>query len=176
VAVLDIICCLVIGFGAFKGYKKGILIEILVLLSISIAVILGFKLLGFSSVFIKDLLGSESLLFIAPYLSFAVVFFPSLYVFKYFSFQLKKSIKLSFLGSFDAILGAILGMFTHLLILSLGFWLIEKMGITFPEKWANDVQLYPYCKAFGPELVEKVSNFLPGKINWMEYLEKLKQI
>ena len=87
---------------------------------------------------------------------------------------MKKAIRITFLGTLDGAMGAILGGLTMLFSLSIIFWLISHLSIKLPENWLKDAHLYTFTKEFGPNLVSKVLNIIPFGDNWIEKIEEIK--
>lgn len=173
-AIFDLIFLICIGLGIFKGYKKGLLIEVLSLGAFVLSIFIGFKLLGLSSQYLQKFLGLETLKFLSPYLSFLVVFFPSLFLLKKASIMMRSAIRLTFLGSFDRILGAVLGGFTAMFLSSLLLWIVLKLGITIPETWLKETKLFAYAKSFALDIISKIMAIMPAGGNWMDKIELLK--
>jgi membrane protein required for colicin V production len=173
-AIIDVIILIPILLGILKGYKKGLMIEVFTLAALGVSILLGFKLLGITSGFLNSFLGDKGLHFLSPYLSFLSIFIPSFFLLKKAGWLMKKAIRLTFLGTFDGALGALLGAFTVLFSLSIVFWLLDHMGITIPKTWLNNPILYDFTKNFGPNLISKILNIIPFGDNWIEKIENLK--
>lgn len=169
-STLDILMLIPIGLGAFNGYKKGLLIEIFGIIAFVLAIIIGFKFLYLGAGFVEDVLGTDKLKWLSPYLSFFVVFLPSLFLIRQVGLLMKKAIRLTFLGILDGVFGAILGALTATFGLSIFLWIIVKIGIDLPTE---DSKLFEFVSEFAPKVVAIVSDILPGG-NWLEYLEDLK--
>jgi membrane protein required for colicin V production len=86
---------------------------------------------------------------------------------------MRKAVRLTFLGTLDGLLGAFLGGFTALFGVSVFLWLLSKTGIALPHKWIVDNQYFDFAKTFAPNIISKVSDWIPGG-NWVEYLGDLK--
>ena len=170
---LDILLLIPIGIGAFAGYKKGLLIEIFGIVSFIAAIVLGFKFLSFGASLVEDFIGKETLSWISPYLSFFIVFLPSLFIFRKVGFLMKKAIRLTFLGILDGIFGATLGAITAAFGVSILLWIAEKVGIKVPDDLLIDSKIYEFVKDFAPKVIRLISNLLPGG-NWLEYLESIR--
>lgn len=173
-ATIDLVLLVPILIGAFQGYRKGLLIEILGVLAFIAAVVIGFKFLSLGSSFLESVLGKDTLHFISPYLSFFIIFIPAIFLFRKVSAMLRKAVRLTFLGVLDGILGAVLGGVTAMFGISLLIWIAGKIGITFPETSIAQSQFYPYVSSFAPDIISKISDLLPGG-NWLEYLKGLKE-
>ena len=88
---------------------------------------------------------------------------------------MRKSLRMTFLGTLDGLLGALLGGFTALFGLSIFLWLISKTGFSFPAEWLKDNQFYVFTQEFAPKTISKVLDWIPYGGNWVEYLDVLKE-
>lgn len=171
--VFDIFLLIPIALGAFNGYKKGLLIEIFGIAAFVAAIIIGFKFLYLGAGIVEDIMGADRLKWLSPYLSFFVVFLPSLFLIRQIGLLMKKAIRITFLGVLDGLFGAVLGAVTAAFGISIFIWIIEKVGIRIPESTLAESKLYDFVKGFAPRIISLISNWLPGG-NWIEYLEELK--
>lgn len=171
--VFDIFLLIPIALGAFNGYRKGLLIEIFGIAAFVAAIIIGFKFLYLGAGIVEDIMGADRLKWLSPYLSFFVVFLPSLFLIRQIGLLMKKAIRITFLGVLDGLFGAVLGAVTAAFGISIFIWIIEKVGIRIPESTLAESKLYDFVKGFAPRIISLISNWLPGG-NWIEYLEELK--
>jgi membrane protein required for colicin V production len=172
-AMIDLILVVPVLIGAFNGYKKGLLMEIFGIAAFVVAIVIGFKFLSFGADFLENIFGKENLVAISPYLSFFVVFLPTIFLLRKAGWLMRKAVRLTFLGTLDGLLGAFLGGFTALFGISVFLWIFSKTGIELPPKWMVDNQYYDFVKTFAPNMISKISDLIPGG-NWVEYLGNLK--
>ena len=172
-ATLDLILAIPIVIGAFNGYKKGLLIEIFGIAAFVAAIVIGFKFLSFGSYFIEQFIGKESLASISPYLSFFIIFIPTIFLIRKVGWLLRKAVRLTFLGTLDGLLGAFLGGFMALLGVSIFLWLLSKTGISIPVSYLKDAQYYIYVRDFAPNMLSSLLQKIPGG-NWIVYMSDLK--
>ena len=143
---LDIIIVGLIGFGMYRGAKKGVVKRATMLLSIAISVFLGFRLRSIAKTLYLDYLQLSMPGEIAEALSFATVFVVAYIVVStilgYVTTGLKKvNIKI------DDALGALFGGIVATLILSVGLVLLSY--VNFPSSAnAQGSFLYPPVKNF----------------------------
>jgi membrane protein required for colicin V production len=169
-STFDILMLIPMGIGAFNGYRKGLLIEIFGIVAFILAIIIGFKFLYLGAGLVEDVLGTDKLKWLSPYMSFFVVFLPALFLIRQVGLLMKKAIRLTFLGILDGAFGAVLGALTATFGLSVFLWIILKIGIDLPTE---DSKLFEFVSGFAPKVIAFISDFLPGG-NWLEYLEELK--
>lgn len=157
---IDIILSLLILLGAYFGYKKGLLIEILTFFAFIIAIISAFKLmhLGVSFLSSDDSSQSDGLI---PYVAFVIIFVLVFLCIFLLSKLLKKLIDFSILGSFDSWAGAVLGACKMAFGISLFLWLTYHAKISFPENVVSDAVIYPQLISFAPNVVTWVSHIIP---------------
>jgi membrane protein required for colicin V production len=173
-AKIDLILLIPILLGAFNGYKKGLLMEIVGISSFVIAIVLGFKFLSIGASLLEGFLGASTIKSISPYLSFIVIFFPAIFIIRKLGMLMRKTLRLTFLGTLDGVLGALLGGLTGLFGISILLWVVLKTGISLPQEWLKEAQLFDFVKDFAPNTISKISEFIPGG-NWVEYLVTLKE-
>ncbi|MCD8538340.1 MAG: CvpA family protein [Leadbetterella sp.] len=173
-SAFDLFLLIPIAIGAFNGYRKGLLIEIFGIAAFVAAIIIGFKFLYLGAGIVEDFIGTDRLKWLSPYLSFFVVFLPSLFLIRQVGLLMKKAIRITFLGVLDGLLGAALGAVTAAFGVSIFIWIVEKVGIHFPDSTLEESKLYDFLKGFAPRIISLISDWLPGG-NWIEYLEEVKE-
>lgn len=169
-STLDLIMLAPIAFGAFKGYSRGLIIEAFGVLAFILGIIIGFKFLFLGAGLVENIIGPDRLRWLSPYLSFFIVFLPSMYLIRLVGMILKKTVRLTPLGALDGIFGAAIGAVTATFGLSLVLLLVQKIGISLP---LEESKFYPYISDFAPKTISFVSDLIPGG-NWLEYLKSLK--
>ena len=173
-SAFDLLLLIPIAIGAFNGYRKGLLIEIFGIAAFVAAIIIGFKFLFLGAGIVEGLVGTDKVKWLSPYLSFFVVFLPSLFLIRQVGLLMKKAIRVTFLGVLDGLFGAALGAITVAFGVSIFIWIIEKIGIPISETTLADSILHDFVKGFAPRVISMISDGLPGG-NWIEYLEGLKE-
>ena len=174
---LDIIIIIPLVFGAFKGFRKGLLMELVSILSLLLALVCSFHFMHKGVSMLSGYLGNESSLL--PVFSFLIIFMVVLMGVFYLGKALKTVLDVTLLGSVDDIAGAILGMLKWGLVFSVFLWLFDKAGIMLPAKMTASSVLFPYVVAYAPRLLDIVNSLLPftddlvGKIS--EMLQKFSK-
>lgn len=170
----DIILIIILLFGAFKGFQKGLILEIVSFVAFFLAIYGGFKMLDLGVTLLEPY--RENLGSFLPIAAFIVIFILILVVLNIAGRIFKKIIDFTLLGSFDNAAGALVGILKTALFLSVLNWGFVKMGFAFPEKLSEESLLYGYMAALAPllaeflvsifpslgQLFEKVGNFLKG--------------
>ena len=156
--IIDIILILILLFGAYRGYQKGLLLEILTFLALIIAIISAFHLLHSGVKWLSDYFSETKLL---PYISFILIFLLVFTGIFFLSKVLKRIIDYTLLGSFDKYAGALLGTCQIAFAVSMVLWLSHNAHIDLPRSYTNGTFLYPNLVAFAPKIVSWVSYVIP---------------
>jgi membrane protein required for colicin V production len=156
--IIDIILILILLFGAYRGYQKGLLLEILTFLAFIIAIISAFHLLHSGVQWLSDYFSETKLL---PYISFILIFLLVFTGIFFLSRVLKKIIDYTLLGSFDKYAGALLGTCQIAFAVSMVLWLSHNAHMDLPRSYTNGTFLYPNLVAFAPKIVSWVSYVIP---------------
>jgi membrane protein required for colicin V production len=169
--ILDIILIVLLVWGLVKGYRRGMIVEILGLLGLVAAIGCGFALLKFGVDLAKPY-AEETGQFL-PYLVFVGIFVLVLVVIGLIGRLIRESIKHTFLGSFDSLAGSIIGVFKAVFIVSLLFWIVAVTGIGMPDGFTDNTYLYPYVADIAPATIKVVSQFSPYMREMFDSLSKL---
>lgn len=159
--LLDLLILIPLLFGAVNGYKKGLLIEIIGILAFVIAIIVGFKFLGLGMEILSEHITPSFARKIIPFLGFAVLFFPTVFLINQFGNTLRKSLRYTLLGKFDSMAGAGVGFFTWLFGVSVFFWLLNTIGVRIPEHRREGTFIFPYVVPVAPYVVASAVDWYP---------------
>ncbi len=129
------------------------------LLAIILGIFGGFKLMGEGMIFLQREFNAD--VTVLPYLSFLLIFILIVVGVNIIGRLLKASIDKSFLGTIDESMGAILGVFKWLFMLSVILWILDSLDMSPGPGWTDDSYLYPYTAMFATELSEWMSGILP---------------
>ncbi|MFT7434291.1 MAG: membrane protein required for colicin V production [Psychromonas sp.] len=159
---IDMLLLIPIIMGAYTGYKRGILVEIIGILAFVLAIFLGFRFLGLSMDFVSGFIGESVSGRMLPYLSFLLIFFPAIFAINKVGWIFRKALRITFLGMFDGLAGAGLGAVQWFFGLSVLIWLASAIGVGIPDRFLIDSEVYPFLESFAPSVVAKVSGYLPS--------------
>ncbi|WP_171062977.1 CvpA family protein [Larkinella sp. C7] len=165
--ILDIIILITLLYGAFNGYRKGLLVEIVAIVAFIVAMIVGFKFLGFGIDLLAPYISMEVARRLLPWLGFSIIFFPTVFLINRIGFSLRQSLKYTLLGTFDSLAGAAVGIFTWVFGISVMLWLLTWMGIRMPVKHTHETYLYPVVKPIAPIVMDVTSGWIPVGTNWI---------
>ncbi len=166
---LDGILIIFLAYAAFRGFKNGLIKEVLGIAGLILAVLLGFNLITPASEFITTQWGLDGET--VPYLAFGLVFIITLVVVSVISFVLDKIVKLVFLSVPNRIFGCVFSSLKMGIILSIA--LIFLSGFNFPNRDVRDASLtYPYVLSIAPLAYDAVAKIIPGVSNYKETVER----
>lgn len=165
--IIDIILLTILLIGAFKGYRRGFLLEIIAIGALLLGIIGGLRLLHWGMEILSDYFEIHSQLL--PYITFIVIFIGIILLVNLLGKAMKKIIDMTLLGNFDDIAGAVIGIIKWAFGLSVILWISNRFGITIPEHLTDSSRIYPWIEDFAPSIV----GYLTGIFPFIEDLLKL---
>ncbi|WP_353721767.1 CvpA family protein [Dyadobacter sp. 676] len=159
--LLDVLILLPLLWGALHGYRKGLLIEIIGILGMVVAMVLGFKFLGLGMEILTPYFSEGVARKILPYVGFSAIFFPTIFLLNQFGYTIRRSLRYSILGTFDSFAGAMVGVFTWVFGISVFFWLVDAIGVKIPAHRTADTYLYPLVVPVAPTVITKGLSLMP---------------
>lgn len=160
--LLDVLILLPLLWGALHGYRKGLLIEIIGILGMVVAMVLGFKFLGLGMEILTPYFSEGVARRILPYVGFSAIFFPTIFLLNQFGYTIRRSLRYSILGTFDSFAGAMVGVFTWVFGISVFFWLVNAIGVKIPSHRTDDTYLYPLVVPVAPTVITKALSLMPN--------------
>lgn len=172
---LDLFLLLPLVYGAYTGFQRGVLVEIIAVIAFVVSLILGFKLLNEAIGFLSPYLNEGIARRFLPYIGFSGVFITVIFIINRFGWLLRKSIRYTILGGFDSMAGAAVGLFTYAFGISIFFWLLTTFRVNFPaEHLRKESLVYPVLRPLAPKVMEKVSAAIPQRDVLLEKVEELQ--
>ncbi len=156
---LDILLLIPLIFGAYLGYKKGLLLEIVSLVAFLLAIVGAFKLLDFGIELLKPYF--EKWDTALPIIAFILLFIAILLIVNLAGKIVKKVLDMTLLGGLDNFAGAVLGLIKWAFGVSLILWLAESINISISAEMAEGTYIYPTLASFAPYLLDLFSAYLP---------------
>ena len=151
---LDIIICIPVAWGLYKGFTKGLILEIATLFSLLGAVWVAINFSDLITKFIHEKLGWTT--HYVPIISFVVLFIGVLAGVYLLAKLVERSIDAASLGPVNRILGALFGAFKFALILSVIFFLFDAVQKSYPlissDKKSGSL-LYKPVAAIAPAVI-----------------------
>lgn len=158
---IDILILIPLAWGAWNGYRKGLLIEIIAVIAFVVAMIVGFRFLSFGIELLSPYISRELARKLLPWLGFSVIFFPTVFLINQMGYSLRKSLRYTLLGTFDSVAGAAVGIFTWVFGISVLFWLFSYMGVKMPVSQTEGSYLYPAIRPVAPLVMDKAAVWVP---------------
>lgn len=158
-STFDYFLLIPILFGAFMGYRKGLLLELVSLLALVLAILGGLKFLNAALPIVRDFVGDVG--GVLPYLTFIVVFIAIILIVYLTGFILKKIIDFTPFGFFDNFLGAVLGAIKWCFAISLLLYVSDMAGISITDKTASESIVYPVVLKATPYALNILGYVLP---------------
>jgi membrane protein required for colicin V production len=155
----DIILILFVLLGAYSGYKEGFLMELITLVAIILGVLCGFKLMGEGMILLQNHFNADKSTL--PYISFMVIFVIVVVLVQLLGKTIKHSIDKTFLGSADQALGAALGGFRIMFMISIALWITDSLKLSLKHSWTDGSWLYPFVAKLAPQTADWLGGFIP---------------
>jgi membrane protein required for colicin V production len=158
-STFDIFLALPLAYGAFLGFRKGLLQEVVAVLALFLGFILGLKLLTAAIPVVREVVGNVWGLL--PILSFLVVFVLVILGVRLLGMVLKKVVDFTPLGLLDNVLGAILGGLKWCFAISLLLYVSGLAGLAVSGETARESVIYPVVLKSTPFALEVLGFVLP---------------
>jgi membrane protein required for colicin V production len=173
-AVLDIALLLLIGYGAYRGFRNGLIIEVFTFLAIVVGI---YAAVHFSDVMAKAFVDNLGEKYTAtPAVTFTLTFLAVGALVYFGGIALEKAVRVVQLSAINRVLGAAFGVLKMLLILSVVFVTYEAydpFGKVLSVEQREQSMLYGPVKAASVKTIPFLKNsrlYLEGKI-WNETTE-----
>lgn len=156
---IDLFLGFIMVVGAFRGYRRGFLVELFTVIALIAGIFGAFALAEEGVQFLQRQFdwGETAL----PYISFALLFLAILIGVVLLGRLLKATIQHTFLGTTDAIVGMMLGAFKALFIISVLFWVLSSFHVEPGSGWTEGSYLYIFTVHLAPNLAHWMAGFLP---------------
>ena len=124
--IIDGIIFLCLGWGAYKGFKKGFIIQSFVIIALILGIWGGFALSGKVEPFLQKQLNMEELA--CSIVAFIIVFISVLILVYTSGYLVTKVANATALGLINRLAGAAFGIFANVLVLSVIIGLLNKIN------------------------------------------------
>jgi membrane protein required for colicin V production len=156
--IADFIIIILLGIGAYLGYKDGFLVTVITFLAFVIGILAAFKLMDSCMKFLGEYIHNNKVL---PFISFVLIFILVFVGIIFLGKFLKSSLNQTLFGKFDSTVGAVLGTVKIAFGVSLLLWLIEIIHLEYLVQLFNGSFFYPKLVHFAPKLVSWISHVIP---------------
>ncbi|GAB3176154.1 CvpA family protein [Telluribacter humicola] len=159
--LLDVLILIPLLWGAVNGYRKGLLIEIIGVVGLVVAMVVGFKFLGLGMEILAPYISVSAARRILPYIGFSVIFFPTVFMLNQFGYSIRRTLRYTMLGTFDSLAGASVGIFTWVFGTSVFFWLLSTIGVRIPEHRTEGTHIFPLITPVAPQVITSAVEWWP---------------
>lgn len=172
-SAVDIVLLIMLLLGAYSGYKKGLILELIAIIAFILAIIGGFKLLHVGMEYIAKMYdGFGSLL---PFVAFLVLFVLILILVNMVGKMLKKVIDWTPFGVLDNLAGALIGIAKWALAISILLWVMDGLHINLPDKFTDNSKVLPVISGFATSVGNFIATIFPSFDNFIQTLKELFQ-
>lgn len=165
-STIDLVLLVPLALGTWKGYQKGLLLEVVSLLALVVGVLGALKLHNWGMEHLLPML-HIGLQGIAPYVVFLLLFVGLVISIHLLGKVLKTAIGFTPFGMFDSLGGAAVGFIKWFFGLSLFIWATEMAGINLAPEATSSSFLYPMLVKAGPMAISGISFVLPFVKTWL---------
>ncbi|MEP7168213.1 MAG: CvpA family protein [Bacteroidota bacterium] len=123
--VLDIIIAIPLLWGAYRGFKRGFIFEIFMLIGLILGLYIAFKFSNLLNVWVSKIVSADSA--VIPYLTFIIVFAAILLILILFAKALESVLKAVSLNVLNQVAGAVLGIIKFALVVSVILWSFKTL-------------------------------------------------
>ncbi len=167
----DIIILVFLVLGAYSGFKKGLILELIAIAAFILAILGGFKLLHFGMEYVSKMYdGFGNLL---PFVAFMILFVLILIAVNMIGKMLKRVIDWTPLGILDNFAGAIIGAAKFALAISIMLWVMSSLDINMPNYFTKNSKVLPYVSDFASQTGNFISTIFPSFDSFIKTLEEL---
>ena len=120
--LIDVVLVIPLVLGAFAGFKRGLVLEIVSFLALFLGIIGGFHFLHWGINLLHEQFQIAGK--IVPFLAFLMIFTGIIVLVSIVGKALKKVVHMTPLGGVDTLVGAVIGAFKWAFMLSVFVWII----------------------------------------------------
>ena len=123
--LLDIIIAVPLLWGAYRGFKRGLIFEIFMIVGLVLGLYIAFKFSGLINGWVGKITSADSA--VIPYLSIIIVFAAILLIMVFLAKFLENILSTGSLNIFNKVAGAVFGLTKFALIVSVVLWLLKSL-------------------------------------------------
>jgi membrane protein required for colicin V production len=168
--LFDVILLVPLLYGAYKGFREGLILELFSILALILAFIGGFKLLHVVMEFMRDSWDMDGSWL--PIIAFALIFVGIIILTNMAGKAISGILNMTFLGVFDKIGGAVLALFKWAFGISVLLWVLLRFNISLPDDWQEGSLLYPYLEPMADKMWELIEYLLPVASDFFESIRE----
>lgn len=133
--------------------------EITSLAGVVIGILLGFKLMGYTMVWLAGEFNIDK--DVLPYLAFGLVFAIVVILVSLLGKSLKSIVNKGFLGTLDGAAGSVLGIFRAAFMISVILWIIDSLRFSLPDNWIAESYSYKMVANLAPDIAKMAGQVFP---------------
>ncbi|MGB3778969.1 MAG: CvpA family protein [Tunicatimonas sp.] len=165
----DLALLVILLLGAYRGYTKGILMELVALVAFVVAIVGALQLMSWGVGFLSDTLQTDGAWL--SLLAFVLLFVGILTGVSIAGKMLKSVVHLTPIGYLDGLLGAAVGVVKWAFGISVIFIILDYAEVALPN--TDDSELYGYVHPFAYQVVEKFREWFPALENIVDAIRHL---
>jgi membrane protein required for colicin V production len=170
--LFDIFSLILLAWGGYSGFRKGLILEIFSVSALVLAVLGSIRFLDEAvELCIKWYDDQNGLL---PYVAFVSLFIIIFMTITWIGALFKTLIKPTLLGSLDRLLGGVLGILKWGVCSSAFLWLGNLVQLTIPEAYTEGTCLFPIIASLCPHLLAWCSYWFPHIQEWLTTTDALQ--
>ena len=123
--ILDLVIAIPLLWGAYKGFTRGLIYEIAMILGLIAGLYLAFKFSGLAQSWLQQFVSKDSV--IPSWVGFFIVSGIIMAVFILYARLLEGVLKAGDLNVFNKIAGAVFGLLKYALVISVILWLLKSL-------------------------------------------------
>lgn len=163
-AIIDFIILLPLLWGAYRGFKKGLIMELVSIIAFILGIVLGFKLMEVGIQYLEPHVSNK----MVPYISFILIFILVVIGVNLLGKVLKKVITISLLSIVDKIGGVLFGITLWGIAVSLILWLSVRAGVQIPSNITDGSISFDFFKSAGPYVIDATASVIPFTNNLIQ--------
>lgn len=156
---VDIVILVMLAFGAFRGYQKGFLLEIVGIFALVLGIVGALMLLQTGMEFMSERFDISTQLL--PYVTFLILFVLIIIGVNLIGRLVKSLLDLTLLGTADNFAGAVTGAIKWAIAISFLIWITSALGFNFFSDEDDKSQLFGYIEQLAPWIVDKAKVVAP---------------
>ena len=163
--LVDILLLLLLAWGGYGGFRKGLIAEVFSVSALALAVLGSIRLLDSAVLFCAKWYEDQSGLL--PYVTFVFLFIVIFMTITSTGNLFKALIKPTLLGSLDKLLGSVVGILKWGICSSTLLWLVRLVQIKIPEIYTEGTFLFPIIEPLCPQLLAWGASWVPCIQKWL---------
>ena len=155
--ILDALILLPVSWGAYKGFKKGFIFEVAIVMALLLGLMGGFKFADIASGYLSAAFEIKNSLL--PFMSFLTVFILIIISTILFAKMLEQVITITALGPVNKIMGLLLGMSKWVVIIGTALFFFAPFDTKYnllSEEKKQESLLYNRAQNFAETLIPEV--------------------